>query len=135
VLRHIGAGAVFVSNFVLWREAGYFDAPARLKPLLHLGSLGIEEQFYLCWPPIVYFCARHSRRAVTIAAALALASFTLNVAFARSAESAVFYLPVTRIWELLLAPDRTRAASRRRVLPAGLANWSARRASHCWPHR
>jgi peptidoglycan/LPS O-acetylase OafA/YrhL len=32
---------------VLWREAGYFDTSANLKLLLHLWSLGIEEQFYL----------------------------------------------------------------------------------------
>ncbi len=45
--KHIVAGAGFVSNFVLWKESGYFDKSAEAKPLLHLWSLGIEEQFYL----------------------------------------------------------------------------------------
>jgi peptidoglycan/LPS O-acetylase OafA/YrhL len=100
--KHIAAGATFVSNFVLWREAGYFDAPSRLKPLLHLWSLGIEEQFYLFWPPIMYFCAKRKVHAGKVAAAIALVSFILNCAFVRSAQSAAFYSPVTRMWELLL---------------------------------
>ena len=56
LMKHIGGAATFVSNFVLWREAGYFDAPSDAKPLLHLWSLGIEEQFYLLWPPILVLC-------------------------------------------------------------------------------
>ena len=47
---HTVAGAGFVSNLLLWSEAGYFDVAASLKPLLHLWSLGVEEQFYLFWP-------------------------------------------------------------------------------------
>ena len=48
--KHVAGGAGFVSNLLLWNESGYFDQEARLKPLLHLWSLGIEEQFYLLWP-------------------------------------------------------------------------------------
>src|SRR6266481_877496 len=47
--KHISAGAGFVSNMVLWRQSGYFWGDAELKPLLHLWSLGVEEQFYLLW--------------------------------------------------------------------------------------
>src|SRR5690606_31358722 len=42
---HVAASAAFILNFVLWTEAGYFDAATELKPLMHLWSLGIEEQF------------------------------------------------------------------------------------------
>jgi len=48
--RHAAAGAGFIQNFVLWRESGYFDNAAATKPLLHLWSLAIEEQFYIFWP-------------------------------------------------------------------------------------
>ncbi len=48
--KQVAAGAGFVSNFALWKDAGYFDAAADQKPLLHLWSLGIEEQFYIIWP-------------------------------------------------------------------------------------
>ena len=47
---HAAAGAGFIANLALWRESGYFDTAAELKPLLHLWSLGIEEQFYFVWP-------------------------------------------------------------------------------------
>ena len=52
--KHVAAGAGFVSNLVLWNEAGYFDNSAETKPLLHLWSLGIEEQFYLVWPLLLW---------------------------------------------------------------------------------
>lgn len=48
--RHVIAGSLFSSNFLLWSEAGYFDVASARKPLLHLWSLGIEGQFYLLWP-------------------------------------------------------------------------------------
>jgi peptidoglycan/LPS O-acetylase OafA/YrhL len=51
--KHIAAGAGFTSNLLLWREAGYFDNSSDTKPLLHLWSLGIEEQFYIVWPFIL----------------------------------------------------------------------------------
>ncbi|WP_347989338.1 acyltransferase [Methylomonas sp. AM2-LC] len=45
--KHTAGGAGFISNFILWEEAGYFDTEADKKPLLHLWSLAIEEQFYI----------------------------------------------------------------------------------------
>lgn len=97
---HIAGGAGFVSNFLLWHEAGYFDAPARLKPLLHLWSLGIEEQFYLCWPPLLLLCARRKWRVSKVVIVLAAASFVLNCAIVRADQTAAFYSPFTRMWEL-----------------------------------
>jgi hypothetical protein len=44
------AAAVFSANLLQWRQVGYFDPTADVKPLLHLWSLGVEEQFYLAWP-------------------------------------------------------------------------------------
>ena len=57
--RHAAAGAGFVSNFLLLSEVGYFDAAGERKPLLHLWSLGVEEQFYLIWPLMLWFASRH----------------------------------------------------------------------------
>jgi peptidoglycan/LPS O-acetylase OafA/YrhL len=36
-------GSGFLSNILLWTQAGYFDRVAVTKPLLHLWSLGVEE--------------------------------------------------------------------------------------------
>jgi len=52
--KHIAGGAGFVSNLILWSESGYFDNVAETKPLLHLWSLAIEEQFYIVWPLLLY---------------------------------------------------------------------------------
>ncbi len=53
--KHIAAGMGFVQNIVLKREAGYFDVASELKPLLHLWSLAVEEQFYLLFPLLACF--------------------------------------------------------------------------------
>jgi len=101
--RNLMGAAAFVSNFVLWSEVGYFDFAANAKPLLHLWSLGVEEQFYIFWPLTLWLAARTGRRSTgkVIAWGLLLASFALNLAVSGSSPSADFYLPVTRIWEIL----------------------------------
>lgn len=99
--KHVAAGAAFVSNLALWREAGYFDAAADLKPLLHLWSLGIEEQYYLLWPLLLYAFSRSRRALLGMIVAVGAASFVLNVALVGAHPTSAFYLPVTRFWELL----------------------------------
>jgi peptidoglycan/LPS O-acetylase OafA/YrhL len=98
--KHIAAGAAFVSNVALWRESGYFDTAAELKPLLHLWSLGIEEQFYIVWPVIAALAWRLRIKLRFVIATLTITSFALNVGAVGTDESATFYLPVTRAWEL-----------------------------------
>lgn len=98
--KHVAAGATFVSNLVLWNEAGYFDQASEAKPLLHLWSLGVEEQFYLGWPLLLWLAWR---RKLVAAATIVLAAASL-VAYATWGQAnpvAGFYLPLTRLWELL----------------------------------
>jgi len=95
------ASAAFVSNIALWLQSGYFDIESGKKPLLHLWSLGIEEQFYLCWPLILMLAARLRLSILAVASVLGVASFALNVALIGSDPVATFYLPFTRAWELL----------------------------------
>ena len=100
--KHVAAGAGFVSNIVLWKEAGYFDPAGALKPLLHLWSLGIEEQFYLFWPPLLYFVWKRRVNPLIVIVAITIGSFALNAYWIREHEVRTFYLPVTRLWELSL---------------------------------
>src|SRR4051812_36127322 len=75
--KHIGSAVLFASNFTLWFESGYFDTTAEFKPLLHLWSLGIEEQFYLLWPMLLLLLWRRPRMIRLSVALLTLGSFVL----------------------------------------------------------
>jgi peptidoglycan/LPS O-acetylase OafA/YrhL len=98
--KHVAGSAAFVSNFVLWSEAGYFDAAAHTKPLLHLWSLGIEEQFYAVWPFVLFLAWRARLNVLLAVLGIGAISFGINIATIRHA-SADFYSPLTRFWELL----------------------------------
>ena len=100
--QHIAAGAAFISNFVLWGESGYFDNSAHTKPLLHLWSLGIEEQFYIVWPLLLWLASKLRFPLFALTCILAALSFYLNVTGIKSDAVATFYSPQTRIWELLI---------------------------------
>lgn len=100
--HHILAGAIFGSNFRLLKEGGYFDTAAELKPLLHLWSLGIEEQFYIIWPPLLLLFWKRLPNVLMAILCLALTSFAFNIYLVNSRPVADFYLPFTRFWELLV---------------------------------
>jgi peptidoglycan/LPS O-acetylase OafA/YrhL len=95
------ASAAFSANFALMLQSGYFDLESTKKPLLHLWSLGIEEQFYLFWPLIVLICARRGSSLFRVSVAIGAASFALNLALVSTHPVATFYLPFTRAFELL----------------------------------
>jgi peptidoglycan/LPS O-acetylase OafA/YrhL len=100
--KQIIGGSAFVANFVLWWQSGYFSPEATLKPLLHLWSLGVEEQFYLLFPLICILLYRSkSRRGLTIAfVTVAAISMIVNVAFVSKFSAATYFLPFSRLWEL-----------------------------------
>ncbi|MGY0650991.1 acyltransferase family protein [Luteimonas sp. A537] len=99
--RHAAASAAFVANLAFWTDADYFSPAADTLPLLHLWSLGVEEQFYLAWPLLLALAARMGvglRGLTVLAGGLSLAACLL---LTRSDPSAAFFLPFTRFWELL----------------------------------
>ncbi len=100
--KHTSGGAGFISNFLFWNESGYFDTEAEAKPLLHLWSLAIEEQFYIIWPVLLMLVWRLRWNLLWTAAAAAILSMALNVAITQQDTVAGFYSPLTRFWELLL---------------------------------
>lgn len=96
---HAIAGAAFVPNFAFWKEVGYFDAAADTKPLLHLWSLGIEEQFYLLWPLLLMAC-RRTRFILPVLLSTAAFSFAFSVYVSWNDPAEAFYSPASRLWEL-----------------------------------
>jgi peptidoglycan/LPS O-acetylase OafA/YrhL len=99
--KHTLAGAGFTSNFVLWSESGYFDSPGNTKPLLHLWSLGIEEQFYIVWPLILAASAQFRARFILMSSVIFLISMGANLWFVQDHPTAAFFSPLTRFWELM----------------------------------
>lgn len=99
--RGAASGALFVANILLWSEVGYTDAAAEMKPLLHLWSLGVEEQFYIFWPCVIWAAWRWVKRPWLVIAALGAGSLALSIYLTPVNQSASFYLPFTRFWELI----------------------------------
>ena len=98
--KHVIAGAGFVSNLALWQEANYFDVASDTKVLLHLWSLGIEEQFYLIWPALIWIAWRLRLNQFTLFAVIFLCSLVYGIKATPSNPMAAFYSPAARFWEL-----------------------------------
>lgn len=97
------ATPLFASNFLFWSERGYFGAAVDLKPLVHTWSLAVEEQFYIFFPPLLAFLLARSRK-LTFGAlgVIFLVSLAASWYLTRLHFETAFYLPFTRIWELLV---------------------------------
>lgn len=123
--QHTLGGASFVSNFVLWRESGYFDSNAAAKPLLHLWSLAIEEQFYILWPLLLGWVWKRRWNFFVVTSAVALLSFGVNLLSFPGHATAAFYSPLSRFWELMMGGLLAYAALYRPILIARYRNAQA----------
>lgn len=99
--KHVAGGATFSSNIILWLESGYWDNAAAKKPLLHLWSLGVEEQFYIVWPLILWLAWRARLNLLLVTLVILGVSFVFNVYLSANNSVVAFYWPLTRFWELL----------------------------------
>ena len=134
--RHVAASAIFGNNFMLWSEAGYFDRAAELKPLLHLWSLGVEEQFYLVWPLLIWWWWRREVRWIAAIAIVVAVSFAINVMVVEAgAAYAAFFLPHTRLWQLGAGALLAVVAHEQIPVRAHLAQWLYRSPSIDAEHR
>lgn len=101
--KYVAAGAGYLENFVLWNEAGYFDLASIDKPLLHLWSLAVEEQFYIAWPLILWLITRRHWPLLRSIALIAAVTFALNISLVISGHiTHAFYSPLARTWELMV---------------------------------
>ena len=122
--KNIAGSGVFANNLILWDDSGYFDSTSPQKPLLHLWSLGIEEQFYLSYPLLVWLIWRRCF-ALTALLTLCIGSLVLNAVLIRGFPYATFYSPVTRAWELLIGCLLAYASTRRRPSSLSGRRWSS----------
>jgi peptidoglycan/LPS O-acetylase OafA/YrhL len=99
---HTVAGVFFFANVSHLMAAGDYFAPAAdHQPLLHLWSLGIEEQFYLAWPLVLLLLAKRPGMIARGILLLFAASFIFNIFGVQGYTEKNFYLPFGRVWELL----------------------------------
>lgn len=101
--KHVFASIFFISNFIYWRESGYFDVDAHNKILLHTWSLSAEWQFYLLLPLyIILFYKIFKGKVIGSLITLFFLSLISSYLITLRDPSAAFYLLPTRAWEMLL---------------------------------
>jgi peptidoglycan/LPS O-acetylase OafA/YrhL len=99
--ERIAEGAGFIVNLVLLDEENYFRAGGTWNPLRHLWSLGVEEQFYIVWPILLYLGVRLGRRGLPIIfLTIIIISFAIDIETVEQVPKFDFYSPFTRFWEL-----------------------------------
>lgn len=100
--KYIFSGSFFISNLVLWSEISYFNDLTKDMPLLHLWSLGVEEQFYIFLPLILGLTRIWNVSPKKLIYILFFLSLTINLITYKKFPEMNFYSPFTRFWEILL---------------------------------
>jgi len=99
-----GTATFGASNFYFLFNTGYFDQSSELMPLLHTWSLGVEEQFYVVWPILLFslskFGSRNNLAALT--ATIVLIGFGAMIVWIGLDPKAAFYMAAPRAWELAI---------------------------------
>lgn len=100
--QHIIASTLFSENLLLWSQSSYFDTSSEFKPTLHLWSLAIEEQFYIFWPLLILAIYKFRLNFLYVLASVIFFSFAINVYDVKFNQTAAYYSPLGRSWELLV---------------------------------
>src|SRR3954468_5419580 len=94
-----------LSNIYFWSEAGYWDIESAFKPLLHIWSLSLEEQFYMLWPPLLLLASRTGNRRfarIVLVATLGLASLLFAGLLSLHHPRATFFWMPWRAFEFMI---------------------------------
>lgn len=126
-LDQLWGSLTFTANIVLPQQVGYFDGAAETKPLLHIWSLSLEEQFYFLVPLLLLLTRATGVSTlftllILFFVSLSLYLMTLYTPWAGQEwhdtrlEDWAFYLLPTRAWELLAGSLLAAAHARGRSL-------------------
>lgn len=101
------AAALWISNyFFALEELSYFAPLAETNLFLHTWSLGVEEQFYLIWPLLIFvFAARTSagrRPLLNLMFVVIALSLPASIALSYAAPNLAFYMMPARAWQFAL---------------------------------
>lgn len=97
---HVARSVIFLLNFELINEVGYFDVESHYKPLVHLWTLSVEEQYYLLWPLIILLFLKINKHPVYLLGLLFITSLVANLYFAQGYTQETYYHTLTRFWQL-----------------------------------
>ena len=100
--QHIVASVFFVENLLLWHESGYFDTSSLSKPLLHIWSLAVEEQYYLFWPLLLMALKKSPRLIFACLCTIMIGSLLYSIYLSMNDVEAAYYSPLSRFWEIMI---------------------------------
>jgi peptidoglycan/LPS O-acetylase OafA/YrhL len=137
------ASALYVGNYRFARQGiDYFAADKPPSPFQHYWSLGVEEQFYLVWAPMILAAAWLIRRArrrtatpgtssnspyLVLLGLVAAVSFAASLVATHAAPSVAFFSLPTRAWQLAVGGLVALTATQWRRLPpiaAAITGWA-----------
>ena len=103
--RSAVASLVFVANLYFEQsiDDSYFASSSDTIPLLHIWSLGVEEQFYLVWPAVLLISAKllSRRQLLCLAVLIGVGSVMLSQYYVDSDPMRAYYRLPSRVFELL----------------------------------
>lgn len=130
-LAAVALGALgFCANFILYFTTGeYLSSVTLPSPLQHYWSLAVEEQFYLVWPLVVFAIAKYARamfRNILMMVIVLGGGFSLvaSITITPTDAGAGYYLPHTRVWELLIGAGLAVISTQVRLVPDRLRGWA-----------
>lgn len=99
--RQVLYGSAFGENFFLIKNSGgYWDSATEMKPLMHLWTLAVEEQYYILYPFICWLVWRLKKSILKVLCFLWLISFSLFLYQNFTSPIVTFFSLHTRFWEL-----------------------------------
>lgn len=117
----VGAGNIALIQF----NDGYFSPTFEYNPYGHTWSLGVEEQFYLLYPILVFLWLRKKARGTALSWEACTIGFLCVASLAFSAwqthvnHDRAYYLLPSRFWELGVGASLYLCHAHRTLIPKG----------------